>query len=275
MSATILTLSPELERLIDERLDAVDRILSLSRTARSERMQILSDLESQIRDRLATKTTEEPTRADLLAVFAELDPPEAYLDEGVSKSPTFRTSGFATGGNQRVAGDALATRFPTSHGEKGKLALWAGFIVSVGCILASSWMFIMCVGVVPVSILADSRLFESVIVFLNIVVQLFILCGCLVAVINLAKFSQKSELNQLISWACIGAIPLTVSSAIGWFAMWFKSSEGTLGPTLQVFCIYGLPCGELIHGIWLGFFTFRYMRKCQEARSDHFETTQC
>ena len=75
---TTATLSPALRALIDERLDGIDRVLRHARTPRPERLEILDSVENQILEMLAKRTADEPTRRDLLAVLAELDPPEAY-----------------------------------------------------------------------------------------------------------------------------------------------------------------------------------------------------
>ena len=242
MPATILTMSPELDRLIDERLDAVDRILSLSRTARSERMQILSDLESQIRDRLAVKNTEEPTRADLLAVLSELDPPEAYLDEGVSISPTFPTTRLTAEGNPRVAGDALAAKSSASQSKQGQLALWAGFLVSSGCILTT------------LSILMAITLGPTLPALL---IQIIVFGGSILAIANVGRSEHRSNLNGLITWTCIGTIPWTVLFVFAWTSV-MKSEESGLSTLLSISVI---PTGAFVHGTWLGLLTFLFLRE--------------
>lgn len=250
MPATILTMSPELERLIDERLDAVDRILSLSRTVRSERTQILSDLESQIRDRLATKTSGEPTRTNLLAVFAEIDPPEAYLDEDVSSSPPFRASGFANEGNHRVTSDALAISTPATQSEKGHLARWAGILVSTGCILT------------PFSILVFSN--SEVLASLALALQLTILLGGFLALLNLLQNGLKSNINRLISWACVGATPWALYLFVIWTGM-ILNVWGNAGELAAIITHFFIPGCLMTHGIWLGFFTLRYLREPRNA----------
>lgn len=250
MPAAMIALSPELERLIDERLDAVDRILSLSRTARSERMQILSDLESQIRDRLASRTSEEPTRADLLAVLAELDPPEAYLDESVSISPAFRASGLSTGGSQRVAGDVLATSIPATKSEKGQLALGAGILVSTGCVLT------------PFSILIANH--GEVFITQALALQVTILCGGFLAFLNLLQNDVKSNINRLISWACVGATPWALYILINWIGA-IQNVLVDAGQLVAIITHFFIPGCLMTHGIWLGFFTVRYMWKRQAA----------
>lgn len=249
MPTAMIALSPDLERLIDERLDAVDRILSLSRTARSERMQILDDLGSQIRDRLAAKNTEEPTRADLLAVFAELDPPEAYLDEEVSVSPTFRASQFANEGNQRVAGDALAAGIPTSH-EKKLLAIWAGILTSVGCILApSSWAILL------------ATQSESFAITFSVLLQLLLLAGSVLAIVNFLQSGKKSDLNRLISGACLATIPWPIITGVAVIGLMLGSGNEYIG----IINFYLFPACAVTHGIWIAFFTIRYMLKRQKA----------
>jgi hypothetical protein len=90
---TTATISPALRALIDERLDGIDRVLRESRMPRPERLEILDSVEDQILEMLAKRTSEEPGRRDLLAVLAELDPPEAYAtgDEPRRRSPDVAT----------------------------------------------------------------------------------------------------------------------------------------------------------------------------------------
>ena len=80
--ATITSVQvPELlQTLIDSRLDTIDRML-LGRLPRAERLEIVREVESQIFELLQERISDEPTREDVLAVLARLDPPEAYLPE--------------------------------------------------------------------------------------------------------------------------------------------------------------------------------------------------
>ncbi len=73
-------LSESLQNLIDSRLDTIDRML-LGRAARTERLAIVREVESQIHDLLGERESEELSREDVLAVLARLDPPEAFLAE--------------------------------------------------------------------------------------------------------------------------------------------------------------------------------------------------
>lgn len=82
MSSATVELSPTLRQLIDQRLDAIDRVLMTAEVPRGERSNILGDVESHVFDRLAESAADhEPTRRDVLDVLARLDPPEAYAPE--------------------------------------------------------------------------------------------------------------------------------------------------------------------------------------------------
>lgn len=80
MMATTVQLPRALEMLIDSRLDTIDRML-VGRMARSDRLAIVREVESQIYDLLQEGEQEEHTRESVLAVLARLDPPEAYLPD--------------------------------------------------------------------------------------------------------------------------------------------------------------------------------------------------
>ncbi|MGC8641339.1 MAG: hypothetical protein ACP5XB_15855 [Isosphaeraceae bacterium] len=68
------------QMLIDSRLDTIDRML-LGRLPRAERLEIVREVESRIFELLQERIGDEPTREDVLAILARLDPPEAYLPE--------------------------------------------------------------------------------------------------------------------------------------------------------------------------------------------------
>lgn len=82
--------------LIDARLEAVERAL-FGRISRTERLGIVGEVESRIDELLRERCGpgSEPSREDVLAVLAKLEPPEAYLDfesgEGV-RLPAFERS---------------------------------------------------------------------------------------------------------------------------------------------------------------------------------------
>jgi hypothetical protein len=81
--------SESLQTLIDCRLDTIDRML-LGRLPRSERVEIVREVEAQIFELLGERTSDEITREDVLAVLARLDPPEAYLPEDMETEPRRR-----------------------------------------------------------------------------------------------------------------------------------------------------------------------------------------
>jgi hypothetical protein len=63
---------------IDAYLDAIDRVLTASGMSRAERRNVCDDVETQIQEMLAKRAGDAPSVADVEAVLAELDPPEAY-----------------------------------------------------------------------------------------------------------------------------------------------------------------------------------------------------
>lgn len=85
MNASMVELSPELQMQVEARLDAIERILFAVGVSRGERRGILSEVEAHVFELLSRRTSGEPTRADVLAVLSELDPPESYAPEGFDR----------------------------------------------------------------------------------------------------------------------------------------------------------------------------------------------
>jgi hypothetical protein len=77
---TAAELNPELRKLIDARLEAIDRNLTRAEIAWSDRRNIVGEVEAQIYELLARRSLL-PTQEDVLAVLASLDPPESYLPD--------------------------------------------------------------------------------------------------------------------------------------------------------------------------------------------------
>ena len=77
MNEMLTELAPSLQRLIDARLDSIDRALLSTDSSRAERRQIVAAIEDQIQE-LITRLGNDPTREDILKILASLDPPEAY-----------------------------------------------------------------------------------------------------------------------------------------------------------------------------------------------------
>jgi hypothetical protein len=86
MTLATVQLSEALEVMIDSRLDTIDRIL-MGRVPRQDRLTIVREVESQIHELLRERGRDEPSRDDVLAVLARLDPPEAYLPDAREGGP--------------------------------------------------------------------------------------------------------------------------------------------------------------------------------------------
>ncbi|HVJ82966.1 MAG TPA: hypothetical protein VNC50_17995, partial [Planctomycetia bacterium] len=84
---TATTLEPALQALLEDRLDAVERVLLRNGAGRLERQAVLEEIESRAHELLDARAPENPTRSDLLAALAQLDPPEAYASERVVFAP--------------------------------------------------------------------------------------------------------------------------------------------------------------------------------------------
>ncbi len=82
MNVTMTTerLPRALQKLIDARLDTIDRML-LGRLPRADRLAVTRDVEGQIFDLLGERPGHELDRDDVLIVLSRLDPPEAYIPE--------------------------------------------------------------------------------------------------------------------------------------------------------------------------------------------------
>lgn len=83
---TAAELNPELRNLIDARLEAIDRVLLRVETGWSERRSIVDEVETQIYE-LLSRRGPVPSDADVQAVLATLDPPEAYIPEELRDRP--------------------------------------------------------------------------------------------------------------------------------------------------------------------------------------------
>ncbi len=80
MSIVTIQLPASLQVLIDSRLDTIDRML-MGRMPRQDRLAIVSEVESQIHEKLLEREDHEWDRDDILALLARLDPPEAFIPE--------------------------------------------------------------------------------------------------------------------------------------------------------------------------------------------------
>lgn len=80
------TLPQDAQRRIDQHLDAIDAALGSAGMTRSERNAILDDVRGQVAEMIESRVTGTPTVADIEAVVAELDPPEAYKGQAAYPS---------------------------------------------------------------------------------------------------------------------------------------------------------------------------------------------
>ncbi|WP_337175846.1 hypothetical protein [Paludisphaera sp.] len=113
--------------LIDARLDAIDRAL-LGRVSRAERLDVVGEVESRIDELLRERCGPgaEPSRDDVLAVLARLDPPEAYLgDEPASSPPILREPNVAPRMSGAASPSAVLERRAWRSGIFGVLAISA------------------------------------------------------------------------------------------------------------------------------------------------------
>jgi hypothetical protein len=79
---TAAELNPDLRNMIDARLEAIDRVLVRAQTGWSERRSIVGEVETQIFELLARRSPA-PTAEDVQAVLDSLDPPDAWVPEGL------------------------------------------------------------------------------------------------------------------------------------------------------------------------------------------------
>lgn len=104
MTATELNL--ELRKLIDTRLDEIDRVLARAQMPWSERRSIVGEVETQIFE-LLTRRGETPTSEIVLEILGSLDPAESFLPEGI-QAPLAATVSPTTWTRQTIR---FATRF--------------------------------------------------------------------------------------------------------------------------------------------------------------------
>lgn len=123
--------------LIDARLDAIDRAL-LGRVSRAERLDVVGEVESRIGELLHARCgSSEPSREDVLAALAQLDPPEAYLgddDEAFERPRGF--VGGRPGGLGGVREGGGREWYGQVSGVSGGIALLLGLMMPVIYFLA-------------------------------------------------------------------------------------------------------------------------------------------
>jgi hypothetical protein len=125
--------TPKLElsvqRCVDNYLDRIDAVLIGNGLGRTDRQGVLDNVETQIREMLASRARGEPTLEDIRCILAEMDPPESYAsDEDAQRSshvgPFSRpisTAATKAAGDSK-AGSARGPRFVPP-------ALWVSIVV--------------------------------------------------------------------------------------------------------------------------------------------------
>jgi hypothetical protein len=78
---TTMERSPVVERLIEDRLDAIERLLIRSGKSRSDRLAIIEEVTAQINELLNRNVQGEVSREDVIQVLSELDPPESFASD--------------------------------------------------------------------------------------------------------------------------------------------------------------------------------------------------
>jgi hypothetical protein len=143
-------LTVPLRQLIDARLDNIERALMTQAMSRGDRQQILAAIEEQIFEMLDGNSKEEPTRDDVLAVLAKLDPPEAYLEpmENQAVEPQQRRT---------LDRSAPFTSEPTPpvKSDWNMLAVIALVATCLACVGAMTWWIVGFAGLLPLVVVTS------------------------------------------------------------------------------------------------------------------------
>jgi|GEM_PF-4281892 len=99
---TAAELNPELRKLIDARLEAIDCVLVAARVSWSERRSILGEVETQIFE-LLSRRSQFPTLEDVVAVIDSIDPPESYIPEELRSTLNSAAEADRTAGKPAAA----------------------------------------------------------------------------------------------------------------------------------------------------------------------------
>lgn len=112
---TAMALGTEIQKIIDYRLDSLDRLLIGSSVSRSERMDVVQSVEDQIHEMMDRRSDGEPTREDVVQVLRELDPPEAYVSDWMQQNEL----------NSNLATEAVRFAKPNASRKHSPLAITA------------------------------------------------------------------------------------------------------------------------------------------------------
>jgi hypothetical protein len=168
MTMTSVRLAGSLQTLIDSRLDTIERML-MGRVPRQDRLAIVKDVETQIFDILQESGTDEPTREDVLAALARLDPPEAYLPE----------DGEMTEAGPAVVRRPVTARAVAPQRERAEYSR-AG---TISGILGLATTLLSALGPPVVYVVAYNTTSQSIIKFLSFGILVLMFCGSLVGLV--------------------------------------------------------------------------------------------
>jgi hypothetical protein len=191
-------LSTALQDLIDSRLDTIDRML-LGRVGRGERLAIVREVESQIGELLEERDTDELSREDVLAVLGRLDPPEAYLADGLE--------------SEREAEVRTPVRQPRRAARKGDqgVARASGFLGLGGLFALMLLILSYCFGM---------ALQSELVFFVGGGVSIPCTFVCCVLSITLGIYARKSGVWALVGMVT-GSVTLLFSLLVGVVAVLF------------------------------------------------------
>lgn len=227
------TLTPDLQTLVDTRLDLVDRVLMDTRVSRAERTSILQELEGQILEQVDRRSPE-PSRRDVLAVLAELDPPEAFLSE---------TDPFVRAERPQSAPQNKPMETTPQKATSCGLALWAGLLVG-GVSLSTGVLMTFFIWFLP-----------EVVLGLTAAIQFAALVGAALGCASLLRRVKTpgSRLERLVAGVAAATGPLTLSLGILLSSLFL--GEGGDSAEFLVFILAGFVGGAWIHGAWLSTMT--------------------
>lgn len=144
MTELLTELAPSLQKLVDSRLDNIDRALLSSEVSRYERRQIVCAVEDQIQELVARIEKDEPTREDILRILASLDPPEAYgtgslqsTNDPSAERATMRFASSQSGVRKEPKGNILAI-VSVALGAMSVIVLPSFIVISVYAFLFSA-----------------------------------------------------------------------------------------------------------------------------------------
>ncbi|MGD8396592.1 MAG: hypothetical protein PVF43_14080 [Candidatus Eiseniibacteriota bacterium] len=211
MNESQIELPDDSQRCIDAYLDATDRALTRAGVSRSERRAITDELETHIREELASRSIESPTRAEVEAVIAGMDTPESYGPES--------TPGAGTGVG--LDGQAGAGAVDRTVVEPGTPSVMPGSVRPPGrrswlSVLAASWFAaLLGMSLVGALIALIAAPFWPIGSFLGAIAGALVLCAAGTAMLALVRIASSGghlrgyglALVGLLGWLLVAPLP--------------------------------------------------------------------